>query len=263
MQFHEPTLGGAVSIARRTAYGFTGTTRYFVVTLWRNEVLGMRLRVSRLADSICAACMLSGLVLTGRAQTAAPVPAQVAPPPNLQGQTNRSVAEAFKPYPHPFPQIIQASDYASIVSIESLFADVSRISVATDPVFGFACTFAVSDDTVTFSSSSAQEHVVIQLHDSGVVVNGTAPTNPATVTLYRTLFNVLARMTVPSRQGQVRLAQWGATSYKTLTRFEFTVGSQIVELASDSNGPANPERLYVLDLIDRQDSLLFRSAPAR
>ncbi len=188
------------------------------MTLWRDEVLACA-SVSPVSPSASAprACCRGWCSPAGR-KPPPPSPRRSRPRPISRTKRTAPVAEAFKPYPHPFPQIIQASDYASIASIESLFADVSRIS-ATDPVFGFACTVAVSDDAVTFSSSSAQEHVVIRLHDTGVVVNGTVPTNPATVTLYRTLFNVLTRMAVPTRQGQVRLAQWGATSYKTLTRF--------------------------------------------
>ena len=72
------------------------------------------------------------------------------------------------------------------------------------------------------------------------------------------LFQLLSTLTAQfGNPRQVRFAQFQSRIYKTRTFIEFDFGPKILAIESDANGPGSPQRCYILDVIDRKNSMLI------
>jgi hypothetical protein len=159
--------------------------------------------------------------------------------------------ELYKPNPHDYPQIIQAHDYATIKSIESLFTALSNIT-SKDTLEG-----DVADNTITFRSTTTRNTVTIRTHEDNVTINRAKFSSGPTLALYTTAIRVLTDLSKGSKCKAVMFSQFRTRAYKRRTVIEFNFGPRVVVLDSFSNGPQDDERLYTLDLVDESNSFFW------
>ena len=76
-----------------------------------------------------------------------------------------------------------------------------------------------------------------------------------TILLFQTLQRLLVDLGSQCTQRGVRGRHLGTRAYRDDVRVEFSYGPVVVMLEGASNGPASPERLYVLDVIETKNSL--------
>jgi hypothetical protein len=160
--------------------------------------------------------------------------------------------EPYRPYPHPYPQIIQASDYPTIDAIEALFRDLKKSG--DDEM---SCETGAT--TITLKRrNDANLGVLISVPEKGPASVGEQHyLARETIVLLTTLKRILTDLSKTTSCSRVRFDQFGARAYKKRTIIEFDFGAAIVLVDSFSNGPHDGERLYVLDIIDRKDSYFW------
>jgi len=195
---------------------------------------------------------------------------QVLGAPTLPGQvcdsssdhaTDAALARAreLRPSEAHYPQLVQADDYATVQSVEFLYAalrplarDPSHwaLSEPPDPLF-----FHVQGDTIVVSG--ATRSLSIKVDDQQASFAGRTFREPATLALFRTFHAVLLELAENWPPVGVLGTQVATRAYRKFTRLHFSFGPLVVELESAQNGGANPERLYVLDLTRQGQSLLW------
>jgi hypothetical protein len=155
--------------------------------------------------------------------------------------------DRYRPYAHPYPQIIQANDYPTIEAVEAVFSSLKKLG--DDDV---SCEVG---DTAIICERRNNGHVVLDVPEKGPVTIAERPysTVPAVV-LFRTLKRILTDLSETNLRPIVRFAQFSTRAYARRTIVEFQFGQTIVVVDSFSNGPTNSERLYVLDIVDRNES---------
>jgi hypothetical protein len=77
--------------------------------------------------------------------------------------------------------------------------------------------------------------------------------------LFTTLKRILTDLSETDIPSVVRFGQFPTRAYARRTIVEFQFGQTVVVVDSFSNGPTNSERLYVLDIVHRNES--FFSQP--
>lgn len=157
-----------------------------------------------------------------------------------------------KPNHNKYPQTIQASDYEGIKFIENLYTSLSKLD--KDKV-----NCKVKKDLISFHSPTRSAKVTnLQINiENTVLLNRTRYSDISVAVLYRTLHRVLSNFSKKVPIESVKYTQFSTISYKKRTVIEFKIGNQIVVLDSDSNGPINKNRLYVLDIIKQKDSFFW------
>jgi len=159
----------------------------------------------------------------------------------------------YKPYPNDrFPQIIQASDYETIKFIEVLYSSLTKLDKDT-----MNC--ELQGNKIVFSASNKSSKIVTlqELQNNAVLLNNTKYSNKSIMILCSTLFRVLSDLTKESRIESVKYYQFQTSAYKKRTIIEFKLGNRVLVVESDSNGPKNDERLYILDIQDISDSFFW------
>ncbi len=154
----------------------------------------------------------------------------------------------YRPYPHQFPQVIQEFDYLTIVAVESLFAELTKLEKGI-----ISC--AVDSHSIVMKEEEVPREVAINLTQAGKVSIGKRSYGgPKTITLFATLRRILGDFSLKEKCAGVQFHQFRTRAYKRRTIIEFDFGSRVVVLDAFSNGPKDAERLYILDVIDRKDS---------
>jgi hypothetical protein len=155
--------------------------------------------------------------------------------------------ESYRPYSHPFPQIIQASDYPTIEAIEALAHDmnVQRSAVA-----------CASGKVLELRSSEANQSILILVRNGRVSFSGHEYSNDKTLALFSTLQRILGDLS-PTPCVATRADQFATRAYKRRSILEFDLGSTVLVVDALSNGPDNDERLYILDTVQRNESFFW------
>ncbi len=172
----------------------------------------------------------------------------------------------YSPYPGSgFPQVIQASDYPTIEFIETLVGGLTDMTVAeaTPEQFDRPVGFELTANALTFRSLRQPKKVVVvrRLDGRTVAIGRARFKSQPTMTLCATLFKILSDLSEKGACWGVRFVQYGTRTYRKISIVEFDFGPQIVVLDSHSNGPKEEERLYILDVIQRQDSMFWSPRP--
>jgi hypothetical protein len=154
--------------------------------------------------------------------------------------------EQFKPYSHNFPQIIQATDYPTVQAIESLY-EVLQTSGAPNAVW------RKTEDGLRFWHGSRTE--TVRVSGDEVVIADRTFKDRNTATLFSTLIKTLSVFADRQDCRVLRFFQLGTRAYLRRTTIEFACLPEVLTLESYSNGPENPERLYVLDIVKDSESL--------
>ena len=152
------------------------------------------------------------------------------------------------------PQIIQGNDYEPIQAIQLFYEQISGTS--KPGAFG-------TDDHRDFDSDGSKITIVgsgrvtVDVSEKAVTIGSRSFRDPSTSTLFRTLGRLLRDVGLQCKRDGVRGMRLGTRSYRDSTRIQFAYGPIVVTLESASNGRGDPERLYVLDIIEAEDSLLW------
>lgn len=168
--------------------------------------------------------------------------------------------EKYTPYPEDgFPQIIQRNDYPTIRCIETLFQALSPLGTKTDGGFKATLLCEATSDALTFrSEQNPKKNLSVRVAaDEAVLFSGKKFTTPATVIFFKTMLRVVGDLAKPGEASKVGIRQFGARTYKKRTVIGFDFQARVVEIECNSNGPRDPERLYILDIVDRGESYLW------
>jgi hypothetical protein len=167
--------------------------------------------------------------------------------------------ENYGPYPpDTYPQVIQSDDYPTIQFIETLYSKLAAAAPAQNPA-QFArtidCDFTPGALRFHSKTTPSKSFLLQQPQNQPLRVDNAAkPTARYRTTLFQLLSTLTAQFGNPT---QVRFAQFHSRIYKTRTFIEFDFGPKILAIESDANGPDSPQRCYILDVIDRKDSMLM------
>lgn len=154
----------------------------------------------------------------------------------------------FRPYSQDFPQIIQSTDYPTIEAIEFLYDLLRKVG---------------SDERTTVVSSKGSlqfghgKQGVVGITGGEVSLDGKVFKEKEVRTLFSTLKKILDTVSVSSPCHEVQFSQFGTRAYATRTVIEIGCLPHVILLESDSNGPHDDERLYVLDLVKQDDEGLL------
>ena len=151
----------------------------------------------------------------------------------------------YRPYAHPFPQIIQNGDYPTIQAIESLRRTLGRHADASIP-----CDVAMR--AIRLNQSPA----------AGVEIGRRWFTSQLTISLYSTLKHLVADLSAKRACAGARIDQFATRAYRRRTVIEFDFGDDVITLDAMSNGRTNQERLYILDVVPRSESYFWGFTPA-
>ena len=156
--------------------------------------------------------------------------------------------ESYRPYSHPFPQIIQASDYPTIEAIEAMVHDMNAHQSV------LAC---ASGKGVELRSSDSGRPLLIRVRDGLTVsLSGHTYSNDKTLALFSTLRRILGELS-PTPCVAARADQFGTRAYKRRSILEFDLGSTVLVIDAFPNGPDDDERLYIFDTVQRTESFFW------
>ncbi len=160
--------------------------------------------------------------------------------------------DKYMPSVHGYPQVIQGHDYQTIIAIESLFVDITKLGKDRS-------NFVVGNGAITFKSITNElMTLVVHIFDKKSVAFGdVAYKDPNTVMLFSTLSKMLDSVSENTKCNGVKYQQFSTRAYKTRTIIEFDCGKQVIVVDSFSNGPEDDERLYVLDIMERKKSFFW------
>ena len=168
--------------------------------------------------------------------------------------------EKYTPYPGDgYPQIIQREDYPTILCIEALYERLEPMGGPSRGGFAAKLRCEASPELLTFRSvhNSKRELRVKVAGDEAVLFGAQRFTNPATVIFFKTLLRVVGDLAEKGKTFEVSITRFGARAYKKRTIIAFDFETRVVEVECNSNGPRDPERLYLLDLVDRSESFFW------
>lgn len=168
------------------------------------------------------------------------------------GRAYADAKDKYRPSAHGYTQVIQGHDYQTIIAIESLFVDLSKLGKDGNK-------FVAGNGAITFKSITNElRTLVVHIPDEkSVTFGGVAYKDPNTVMLFSTLSKILAIVSKNTKCNDAKYQQFPTRAYKTRTIIEFDCGKQVIAVDSLSNGPEDDERLYVLDLVDRKESFFW------
>lgn len=157
----------------------------------------------------------------------------------LIGMTNLYAAtefESYKPYDHPYPQIIQAFDYPTIDAIRTLAKSLGNFEI-NQAVLG-------SENTLSIGGVSE-----VHISTDFVQINSRRFSDTNTFVTFSTLFRILNDQFSLGEEFQLYSANWQSSAYSSLSEIMINVNcSHIISLTENSSGPNEPERLYVLNI---------------
>lgn len=156
---------------------------------------------------------------------------------------------------NPYPAVVQGDDYESIDAIIVLFVQVSGASKHGQ--FGIQDHRDSNAEATKITISGPPEAVKIELSETQIRMGRRTFRHPSTIFLFRTLGQVLLDVGYECTHLGVRGLRVRTRAYKDSVQIEFNYGPIVVSLSTLSNGPANPERLYVLDIIKVTESLMW------
>jgi hypothetical protein len=158
--------------------------------------------------------------------------------------------EQFRPFPHNFPQIIQASDYPTVQAIESLY---EKLQTAGAP----NATWRTTADGLRLWHDTRME--TVRVSGDEVVIADRTFKDRNTAIFFSTLIKTLSVFADRQDCHVLRFNQFGTRTYSRRTIIEFACLPEVLTVESHSNGPGNSERFYVLDIVKDSESMLWRA----
>jgi hypothetical protein len=161
---------------------------------------------------------------------------------------------AYRPPSSDYHQVIQARDYGTIVAIESLYASLEPFA---EEVWLNASTNWQSSGKAPAPRPTAPGFAVIT-HMPDLVETSLAEfISTESHVLFATLTKILADLAAHTPCQGVRFTQFKTRAYTRRTVIEISYGTQVVALEAFSNGPTDDEGLYVLDVVEKRESVLW------
>ena len=160
---------------------------------------------------------------------------------------------SYRPRGEVIPQIIQGGEYAPIEAIRALYVAASGTTKLGE--FGFEDHHDATAESSRILIAGSRKPAEVELSESRIKIGPRSFGDPRTILLFQTLERLLVDLGAQCTQQGVRGRHLGTRAYRDDVRVEFSYGPVVVMLEGASNGPTNPERLYVLDVVEAKDSL--------
>ena len=168
----------------------------------------------------------------------------------LASEVSAPPKDRYRPYVHPYPQIIQANDYATIEAIEGIFSSLKKLDHDIP-----SCEVTNTNIIIRRRNDAG---TVLEIPEKGPIRIAERSYSAAeTMVLFATLKRVLADLSETNTCFAVRFAQLATRAYAKRTIVEFQFGEIVVVVVSFSNGPSSGERLYILDIAHRNQSFFW------
>lgn len=163
----------------------------------------------------------------------------------------------YSPPGNVYPAIIQGEEYGPIEAIQAFYAQVREASAPRFGEFHVEVNAELSSGGTGITVSGQRGPVTIELSPSRVRIGHRSFSDSKTISLFQTLGRILSDLGAQCRYRGIRGSRLRTRGYKDFVRIEFSYGSVVVHLEAASSGPGDAERLYVLDLQQAKDSLLW------
>jgi hypothetical protein len=156
-----------------------------------------------------------------------------------------------------YPAIVQGDEYGPIEAIHTFYAQASgTTSVGQFEIEGQR---EVSTDASRIMITGPRGPVNVDLSEKQIRIGVRSFVDPKAISVFQALQRVLADLGAQCEYQGIRGSRLRTRAYKDVIRIEFGYGPVVVQLEAASNGRANPERLYALDVAESEDSFLWRS----
>jgi hypothetical protein len=158
----------------------------------------------------------------------------------------------YSPPWNDYPQIIQGNEYGPIDAILSLYVQLARTT--KHGTFGTEDHREFESNGSGIKISGTPKSLIIELSEKRVKIGGRSFNQPRTITLFRTLGQLLTDIGSECTSQGVRGIRLGTRAYHDAITIEFSYGSVIVTLGCLANGPSDSERLYILEVVESKDA---------
>jgi hypothetical protein len=228
--------------------------------------------ISERGNEVVARTDSTAMPLATESTPAAPPEALSVGVPTDTGQTARACSaedaakwianrNRYSPSKNDLATIVQSDEYEPIDAIRTLYVQVSGTTKFGE--VGIEGHLEVEGAPSGIRIAGKRRAADVELSDTQVKIGQRFFREPKTVSLFRTLAHVLADLSSECIHQGVRGIHLRTRAYRDNLRLEFGYGQVVVSLESLSNGPVSPYRLYVLDIIEPKDSLMWaREEPA-
>jgi hypothetical protein len=157
-----------------------------------------------------------------------------------------------------FPQIIQGEAYPTIAAIEAWYEAIAG-SPKHEP-WGEEEPFKGVTTGRGAIVSSRKRSVELVVKSDALAIDSRTYYDETTRDLFSSLSRLLGDLETTFGPARVKGTRYTNSAYRDVAVVEFCYPPLVVALSALSNGANNPERLYVLDLIEQNDSLLWHES---
>jgi hypothetical protein len=154
-----------------------------------------------------------------------------------------------------FPQIIQGDGYPTIAAIEAWYEAIAGSS-KHEP-WGEEERFEGVTTGRGAIVKSRRRSAEIVLNSDGIAVDSRTYREETTRDFFSSLSRLLGDLETTFGPARVKGTRYRNSAYRDVAVIEFCYPPLVVAVSALSNGAGNTERLYVLDLIEQNDSLLW------
>lgn len=171
----------------------------------------------------------------------------------------RWVAEKdhYSPPDNVYPAILQGNDLGPIEAIQTLYAQAQASGAAKFGELEVEEHGQVKSGVSEIRVTGQRGPVKVALSDEGIRIGHRLFSDPKTTSLFQVLRRLLDDLGSHCKYQGLRGSRLRTRGYKDFVRIELNYGAIVVHLEAASNGPANPERLYVLDVLESKNSFLW------
>jgi hypothetical protein len=164
-----------------------------------------------------------------------------------------------------YQQIMQGSEYGPVEAIrtfyvQALASETKALGADVPWDIEFAAQREVRSDASRIVIAGTRGSVNVDLSEKKIGIGRRAFTDPKAISVFRTLGRLLADLGSHCKHQGIRASRYGTRAYREFIRIEVNYGPVVVQLEALSNGPANPERVYLLDLVAPKDSYFWDAA---
>ena len=163
----------------------------------------------------------------------------------------------YSPPGNVYPAIVQSDEYGPIEAIQTLYVQTQASGAAKFGEFEIADHREVRFDASKIMITGLRGPVNVDLSERQIRIGRRSFADPKTVSLFQTLGRLLADLGSQCKHQGIRGSRLRTRAYEDSIGIEFNYGPVVVRLEALSNGPVNPERLYVLDVVESKDSVLW------
>jgi len=163
----------------------------------------------------------------------------------------------YSPPGNVYPAIVQGDEYGPIEAIQTVYAQAQASGAAKFGELEITGDQEVRSDASKIVITGLKGPVSVDLSERQIRIGRRSFADSKTISLFQTLGRLLADLGSQCKHQGIRGSHLRTRAYKDSIGIEFSYGPVVVRLEALSNGPANSERLYLLDVVKSKDSSLW------